>query len=134
MGRPGIPSKLTPEMQESICQGLRLGMPILHVCEKVGISTQTFGRWRKAGKLYDDQIYVQFVTAIKAAHAGFVEDNLACIKNAAGKSWQAAAWLLERREREYFAMKEIEKLDDLTAEVAKLKGIVRHEKIKAVDP
>ena len=119
------PSKLTPELTQAICQCLRLGMPAKHACDKVGISEQTYIRWRKAGHRYDDVVYVNFLNAIKAAKSGFVEDNMQCIKNAASKSWQAAAWLLERREREYFAMKEVERLDELTAEVGRLKGQIQ---------
>lgn len=129
-GRPPIPSKLTPELQAALCECLRLGMSIEHSCDRVGINSVTFRRWKRAGAKYDDQIYVEFVAAIKRAESDFVDDNMRDIRAAAasGKAWTAAAWLLERRLPEYYAQKQIEEVSALKTEMAELKAILHSRK------
>ena len=56
---------------------------------------------RKGGKR--NELYVQLFQAVQKAESDAVARNVAVIQTAAKKSWQAAAWWLERRYPEEFA-------------------------------
>jgi len=93
----GRRTKLTPELQTRFCQGIRLGMTYRLACGYAGISETTFYRWlQEADQGHTAQW--EFREAIKASEAEGAAHSLAII-NKAGKegSWQASAWLLERR-------------------------------------
>jgi hypothetical protein len=67
-------------------------MSIPQTCDAVGISPTQFRNWRKH--------YRDFQDMIRRAEAEAVKNSLAVIHAAAGRSWQAAAWFLERRHPE----------------------------------
>ena len=66
--------------------------------DRAGISQDTFGRWRKQS--------ADFAEALKKAEAEAIARNVALVQKAAGGSWQAAAWWLERRHPNDFARTE----------------------------
>jgi hypothetical protein len=83
-------SKLTPEVQQRICDAVVIGATYEHAAAYGGVAYETFNNWRKAN--------VQFSEALKAAEARAVVGWLAKIEKAASDgTWQAAAWKLERR-------------------------------------
>jgi hypothetical protein len=93
----GRKTKLTPDLQAKFCQGIKLGMTYRLACGYVGIRESTFYRWlQEAEQGHDRQ--KEFKEAVKASEAEGAAHSLAVI-NKAGKegSWQASAWLLERR-------------------------------------
>lgn len=95
----GRPTKLTPELQEDIVKYLRLGNYVETVCAIVGINKTTFYDWMRQGaraKRSTNKM-AQFSHAIKAAMALGEAADLAVIQQASVRSWQAAAWRLERR-------------------------------------
>lgn len=95
----GRPTKLTPELQEEIVRYLRLGNYVETVCAIVGINKSTFYDWLKQGaraKRSTNKM-AQFSNAVKAAMALGEAADLAVIQRASARSWQAAAWRLERR-------------------------------------
>lgn len=106
--RRGRPSKRTPELERQIAECFRLGMSIPQVCDACGISQTQFRNWRKH--------YRDFQDLIRRAEAEAVRLNLSVIQAAAasGKSWQAAAWFLERKHPEQWA-----KTESLTVEARK---------------
>ena len=83
-------SKLTPEVQQRICDAIVIGATYEHAAAYGGVAYETFNNWRHAN--------VQFSEALKAAEARAVVGWLAKIEKAASEgTWQAAAWKLERR-------------------------------------
>lgn len=82
--------KLTPEVQERICQALSVGATYEHAAAFGGITYETLNQWRKTKPGFSE--------ALKDAEARAVVGWLAKIERAASEGvWQAAAWKLERR-------------------------------------
>jgi len=93
----GRPTKLTPELQQQICNLLAMGNYVAHVCEMVGISERTFYYWQERGEAGEEP-FSQFLQAVKKAQAQAVARAVAGIQRAGlDGSWQALAWFLERR-------------------------------------
>ena len=83
-------SKLTPEVQQRICDAVVIGATYEHAAAYGGITYETLNEWRKMKS--------EFSEALKAAEARAVVGWLAKIEKAASDgTWQAAAWKLERR-------------------------------------
>ncbi len=83
-------SKLTPDVQQRICDAIGIGATYEHAAAYGGVAYQTFVRWRDSNSA--------FCEALKAAEARAVVGWLAKIEKAASDgTWQAAAWKLERR-------------------------------------
>lgn len=89
-------TKLTPEVQEKICEILREGNPRRTAAILAGIDERTFQRWMAAGEK-GKKPFDAFVVAVKKAEEEAVRKHVAVITKAAEKNWQAAAWWLERR-------------------------------------
>jgi len=94
-GKPGRPTKLTPETQDQICSALAEGLP-REICWAGIISEMTFYRWMKRGKAAKSGKYADFVSAVKEAEAQG-EVNLYRKVSAAAPHWQAPMTLMERR-------------------------------------
>lgn len=62
-----------------------------------GINEATFHAWKSRGEQDEAGPFRDFSESIKRAEAEYVRSALELIGSAAKKSWQAAAWLLERR-------------------------------------
>ena len=82
-----------------MAQGIRLGMTYQLAAQYGGIGERTLYKWLKLGdQPNSDPAFVQFRQAIKAAEADNAARCLLAIDEAATDgSWQAAAWILERR-------------------------------------
>lgn len=100
MGR-GRKTKCTKQTIERVAAGIRLGMTHELSAQYGGINRDTFYRWLKLAKQPDAaKCYSDFSDAIKAAEADNAARCLLAIDEAANDgSWQAAAWMLERRHR-----------------------------------
>lgn len=78
-------------------------------------------KWMARGRKETEGIYFQFVQAIKKARSEAMDRNVEIIQTAAKKTWQAAAWYLERQFPEEFAsesktVRELRKIiENLTA-------------------
>lgn len=88
--------KYGPEMTAEIAQLLQNGASRTDACALVSIVYDTFSDWMKKP---------EFVEAIKKAEATCKQRNVTIIQKAAIKTWQAAAWWLERKHPEEFALK-----------------------------
>ena len=92
------PTRLTKKIREDICRGIRNGLSYDRAAQLAGIHPRTFYLWKRKGREGKAPIYVQFVQELKKAE---VEGEAAAlneiIKAAKDGTWQAAAWLLERR-------------------------------------
>lgn len=91
--------KYTKELVRDLCDEIEKGLNIDDACLIVGINQDTYHTWKK------DPRKPEFSEAIKRANAEFKKLNLYVIQKASVKSWQAAAWLLERKFSEDYAPK-----------------------------
>jgi hypothetical protein len=89
--------KYGPDITAEICKHLALGMGRVDSCLLSDISYETFTRWMEH--------HNEFCEAIKKAEAKCKERNVALIQRAAVTTWQAAAWMLERKYPEEFAQR-----------------------------
>ena len=85
----GRKSKYNSRMQASLCVWLRKGCSYKDACAIEGISYETFRTWQTEKPV--------FSVALKKAEAECKAARIATVLKASEKSWQAAAWWLERR-------------------------------------
>jgi len=93
------PTKLTPELRERICGVIRTGAYVAQAAEAAGIGRSTFDDWMRRGKsdAEKDAPYRELRIAVEHAKAEAEARTVALLAKASSKSWQAAAWLLERQ-------------------------------------
>lgn len=89
--------KYSKEKTAEICKYIEEGNTQKDACTLSGISTSVFHNWK------NDK--VEFMEAIKVAEAKAKEAMIAIVRKAAIKSWAAAAWWLERRHKEEYALR-----------------------------
>lgn len=92
----GRPSKLTPELAYEIVSYINAGNYPEIAAEACGIGKSTFYRWLEKGREEPKGKYGEFWEAVKKAKAQSEARNVMIIERAAEKTWQAAAWYLER--------------------------------------
>ena len=93
----GRPTALTPEVQARVCEAIAAGNTRHDAAGYAGVGTSTLNHWLTRGRKARRGPYRQFLEAVKRAEAGAVVRNVAIIQKAANKTWQAAAWWLERK-------------------------------------
>lgn len=93
--------KYCPEIVSEIAQYLQNGSNRTDAAVLAGINFDTFNEWRKE--------HPEFSDAIKKAEATCKNRNIAIVQKAAITTWQAAAWWLERKHPEEFALKDRER-------------------------
>lgn len=107
----GRPTDCTPEVTARICKAIRVGMPLEHAAEAGGIHRSTFYRWMQRAE-DNEQPYRDFRDAVERAVRECEERALRRISKAARLgSWQAAAWLLERRHPEHYGRRDRVQMD-----------------------
>ena len=89
--------RLTPAVVAAICETISAGNNIKTAISAAGIPPGTYEGWQAYAERDPDGIYAEFFELIERARAGAEAANVRVIKEAAVKSWQAAAWLLERQ-------------------------------------
>lgn len=94
--------KYNEETVNSIVKYLRAGNNQLDSAQLSGISHETYYQWIKTKP--------EFADAIKSALAECKARNIALIQKAGEKQWQAAAWWLERKFSDEFAIRQIQEL------------------------
>lgn len=100
-------TKLTPDVQKEIGQNIILGMPIKFAAEAAGIGETTFYRWMQSGEKAKRGKFREFWEYIKECQAKAVQLHVKLITRAANEgSWQASAWILERRHPNEFGRKD----------------------------
>lgn len=127
------PSLLTPERSQRIAELVSAGNNVDTAAAAAGISEATFYDWMARGRAErerlaagkrskpkaSEEIYLQFLEAIEKARAEAEARLVLLIHKAAQepRTWQAAAWLLERRTPEKWGRPWRPK-EDNSAEVA----------------
>lgn len=89
--------KYNDQITEEICKNIVLGLTVRDACLLANICEDTHYRWLKEHKEYSE--------AIEKARAAFKQRNITVIATASIKSWQAAAWLLERKMPDEFGLR-----------------------------
>tara|TARA_Y100000401_G_C8322545_1_gene226262 strand:- start:276 stop:728 length:453 start_codon:yes stop_codon:yes gene_type:complete len=102
VSKVGRRSKLTREVQDRIVKGLKLGLTYEHAAAYAGIDRATLYRWLARGRRDADNgeksIFSEFCDAIKESEGLAAAQCMArIVKAAEGGTWQASAWILERR-------------------------------------
>ena len=92
----GRKTKCTKSVIAAVCEALRHGLTFESSCQLANISKQTGYDWMKRGE-DDEEPFLTFLDAVKKAQVQGEFALVQIIQHAAPKSWQAAAWLLERR-------------------------------------
>lgn len=115
MARVGARPKLDKATESTILKYVGAGMPYAYAAQSAGITDRTLYAWMARGRKEKSGIYVQFLHAIKKARSDAMLRNVAIIQTAAQKTWQAAAWWLERQFPDEFAnsaatVRELEKM------------------------
>lgn len=98
--KTGRPSKLTPRVQKTIFQAVEAGLPYKLAAAGAGVAESTLRAWRAE--------FPAFSASLKRAEARGALALVQTIRAASSKSWQAAAFLLERRHPEEFARPGVE--------------------------
>ena len=97
----GRRTKLTPELQTTIIEGLRLGNYAIVAAQFAGISESCYYKWIRRGEddmaAGDDTKFAQFVQSIKHAEAEAETRAVAQVMQAGQDSWQASMTYLERK-------------------------------------
>lgn len=97
----GRKTKLDEEMQDRIAAALRLGYYQEQAAIMAGVSPSTYYDWLKRGTVTDEnpdpqEPFAAFAIVVAEARAEAEGYYINIIRTAAGDSWQAAAWFLER--------------------------------------
>jgi hypothetical protein len=104
MGKMGRQTKYNDERAAKILEALRLGVPQATAITYGGIAETTYYRWLQEGAADDAPEHLkEFREAVKAARAEAEVRSVAIIQNASRKTWQAAAWFLERSFPQHWA-------------------------------
>jgi hypothetical protein len=97
---------LTPTLVESLCKTLSIGVDVHTACLREGIARATYYDWRRRGigtdELEPEEPFASFTEAVDRAMANAEARFLAHITKASENDWRAAAWVLERRNREVY--------------------------------
>ena len=106
----GRPTDLTPEAVAEVAYLLPRTLYLRTVADFLGVHRSSVYRWLERGRREEkrlrrptakpkpsEAIYKQFCDAYKKGLAEGEIRAVAAIRQAAAESWQAAAWLLERR-------------------------------------
>jgi hypothetical protein len=95
MGRPPVPTKLTPARTKQLSKLIAAGMSLEAASYACDITPQTFFGWMRKGREQPSGIYYDFFLAIKKAQA-FCEAK--CLEQLKiDPRWPRWAWLLERK-------------------------------------
>lgn len=104
-GKPGPPSKCTPDLLKRVAKMARLGMNLRMIADALGLTDITLIKWKK--------IHEQFSKTIEKNAALAVKDRLGRIEKAGKRGvWVADAWYLERKHPEEFGRRPEEQRRD----------------------
>lgn len=102
-GKSGRETELTPAIAQGIVDAVRAGLPEGRAAMAAGFTPAASSGWKRRGEAAiregRDTVHAKFVKALIAADVAFEQVRLACIVTASRspKTWQASAWLLERK-------------------------------------
>ena len=104
--------KLTKDGIQTALRLYRAGLPDCQIAAALGVRAETFSIWRNHPKTENQ---IQLSKAMKKADAEREAALVTRIMRASDDTWQAAAWLLERRYPDRYA-KPVKPVEDRSAE------------------
>lgn len=104
--------KLTKDGIRTALKLCRAGLPDCQIAAALGVRAETFSIWRNHPKTENQ---LQLSKAMKKADAEREAALVTRIMRASDDTWQAAAWLLERRYPDRYA-KPVRPVEDKSAE------------------
>lgn len=114
---------ITEQKVKAICKAITLGATVKVAASTAGIDQKTLYNWRQKGKNTTSGMFYDLVKRMEVAENQFITNNLENLARHSNLSWQASAWLLERRHPELFAkITERRELDELKKEVQAIRG------------
>ncbi len=97
----------TAAIGDAIVSGAERGVPLEVSARAVGVSSGAVREWLRRGEGRDDrpvtEEFATFAQCYRKAEEAFVTKAIAGIESAGADSWQALAWLLERRFPDLFS-------------------------------
>lgn len=104
----GRPTKLDDLLAKRIVDAVSCGLPWKLAAQAAGIGWSTLKEWKAKGRA-GEAPYAAFLARLEEAEAKHAHAAMAMIMAAATdpKHWTAAAWALERRHPELFALKRV---------------------------
>ena len=93
----GRPTKLTPEVQDIIVDGINAGLTLGLTCARAGVARSTFYGWLEKGEAAKSGALMEFSDTVSRARADSALRLVSQITLQAPTDWRAAAFLLERR-------------------------------------
>src|SRR5208283_5113465 len=97
------PTKLTPEIQQKIGDGVSIGLTYALAASAAGITYQTFNQWMKLGRDSTSGKYFEFYKHIEQRNSEGALKILQKLNDAAkAGNCQVCMWILERRFSEDF--------------------------------
>lgn len=99
MGK-GRTEKLTQDGIHTAIKYCRAGLPDYQIAAILGVTRETYSRWINHPKTENQR---QLAHALKKADAEREANLVSRIMRASDDTWQAAAWLLERKYPERYA-------------------------------
>jgi len=134
MARIGRPSSYTPALARAVCSAIASGLPVGVACRQHGIARQTLYDWRVQGRAGREP-FAGFAARLERATAEAESRSVLAVVKAAKRDWRAAAWMLERRWPQRYALRQTVRVEkapadmtdaELEAELERL-GYVRAE-------
>lgn len=122
----GRPTKLDARRIEIICKAIREGLYFTEACACAAVDKSTAYRWLARGEKQKSGPFRAFHDAVEKAEAEGERLALAKIRKAARLgTWQAAAWLLERRHPGRWARRTVLGVEDQKNSTERLLSLVR---------
>lgn len=126
----GRSSKLTPEIEKTILETIRMGATFAAAADRAGISPDTIQEWRQRGegthpKRGPTADLVRFALAVKKAMGDAEVLHVGRITKASEKDWTASAWILERRHPERYGRIDRARAEDRTSVRATMTAPIR---------
>ena len=99
------PRKLDAAMIERLAEAVGSGLPDKFAAQLCGLSPSTVKAWRAQGRTATPQsLLSRLDRKLAQADSEFIRVHLAKVAEAKSGSWQASAWLLERKFQNEFAL------------------------------
>ena len=119
MGRRTL---LDERTEKIIIDAIQAGATLKVASQAAGVSYPAVREWLRRGRDENDRsgdpdgLYATFVQKIEAANARGEIALVARVRQATSESWQAAAWMLERKYSDRWAKKQTVNIRELTDE------------------
>lgn len=111
----GRPSKLTDEVINKAGKLAEEGVPVVFICDSLGITKMSHSNWMKQGESDFEQevdsFFARYFYSIKKGQADYVIKAGRDIRSGR-QGWQGAAWWLERTRQEFMPKQAIETNSD----------------------